>query len=151
MIGTTDRHKWYSLIPCRRKIGKAVARKSFKSVANHSWDNEDVHPYLKKRAYREIQKEFKAMCSSSSALSCSNVNSMKTFAWRKLEDELKTKGTAFLDVLMAVTKTRCPRKNRLTIILVCVCLLLKFRFSKLSVFQKMISSIACATRTSFCL
>ncbi len=80
VIGTADRHKWYSLTPRRRKIGKAVARKSFKSVANHSWDNEDVRPYLKKRACREIQKELKAMCSSSSVLSCSDVNSMKTFA-----------------------------------------------------------------------
>ncbi len=85
------------LTPSRKKIGKAVARKSFKSIARECFKLPQTHKYILQHLGVLLRKEIKYMCSQ-------KVNSIlqrpllhvhdSPFIWSSLMDELKTTCTS---------------------------------------------------------
>ncbi len=66
---------------------------------------------------------------------------LTTFAWDDVYEILQKTSPVILQILLAATQTRTPRKNRKAIIGVCVSILLNFRFNQLNLFQKIIGII----------
>ena len=122
---------------------KAAARRSYKSMADSTWTHTRVQPYVKKQFFSQLRKEIKHLCSFSvnSMMLQSGYKSFESFSWRKVEKELRCNSPLFYDVLMQMTKTRRPRSNHTIILCVCAAIILKFRYPKMSLIQKIISCV----------
>ena len=84
------------------------------------------------------------MCSranTNSILCNQSSDALNTFTWGKLHDELAERAPLLLTLLEMCTHTRKPRINRQAVIGLCAVILLKFRFSKMSLVQKIVSLI----------
>ena len=83
------------------------------------------------------------MCSehTSSVLSSQSVTDLWEFTWEKLLHELKVNAPILLSILRECTKTRRPRPNQNAVIGMCAVILLKHRFKKMSLVQRILSLI----------
>ncbi len=99
--------------------------------------------YMIKKMGIVMRHELKSMCSErvNSILSSQCSSHLHQFTWDKLLQELSVNAPVFLSTLLSLTQTRQPRMNRDAIIGMCSAILLKFRFSKMSTIQKLISLI----------
>ena len=99
--------------------------------------------HLLKRVGMLVHNELILLCSDStnSILRQQSVLQLKEFTWSKLSAELKNKAPTFLTILNECTHTRRPRSNQDAVIGMCAALLLKHRFSKMSLVQKIMSLI----------
>lgn len=96
-----------------------------------------------------IKKELKAVASDdNSLLKGQSIPSMKNFGWEKVLDELKLHAPIFLHIFQSITTTKSERPNQNAIIGMCASLLLKHRYSKMSMMQKIVSIILHAGRAS---
>ena len=120
-----------------------MARKSRQAVARECLKEPATRAYVVKQIGIVVRNELKAMCSdcTSSLLRSQNLTDLHGFSWDKLIAELSAKAPVFLDILRAATFTRRPRKNQNSIIGLCAAVLLKHRFAKMSLVQKLISLI----------
>ena len=133
----------YALTPSRKYIGKAIARGRRQTVAIECLKEKTTRVYLFKRIGIIIRNELKVMCSDStdSILSHQSVSELKDFTWSKLLSELEHYAPTFLMILRECTCTRQPRFNRDGVIGMCAALVLKLRFSKMSLVQKLMSLV----------
>ena len=99
--------------------------------------------YLLKRIGMALRNELRVMCSEStnSILSNQSVSELKDFKWNKLLSELEKYAPTFLMILCESTHTRQPRHDRNAVIGMCAALILKLRFSKICLVQKIMSLI----------
>ena len=99
--------------------------------------------YLYKRIGIIIPNELKVMCSDNtdSILSHQSVSELKDFTWSKLLSELENYAPIFLMILCECTRTRQPRYNRDAVIGMCAALVLKLRFLKMSLVEKIMSLV----------
>ena len=97
--------------------------------------------YVLKGIGREVRNELKAMCSdcTNSILRSQSLTDLYGFAWDTLIAELSANAPVFLEILRAITFTRRPRQSRNAVIGVCAAVLLKYRFAKMSLVQKILS------------
>lgn len=63
------------------------------------------------------------------------------FPWANITDEIITHCPTLFHLLLVLTKPKTPRKNHLSVICGIVCMLTKFGYSKMSLFQRLISSV----------
>ena len=135
------------LTPCRKGLGKAVARKSQQGIAVEAMRN----PLTRKRILylvgREVQKEIRKMAAESTH-SVVGINALKDFVWHTVIDELRNHAPVLLGILQAATKTRVPRANTNAVIDTCAVNILKQRNSKMSLLQKTISLLLYSGHTS---
>ena len=88
-----------------------------------------------------LHAELVAMCSranTNSILCNQSSDALNKFTWGKLHDELAERAPRLLRLLEMCTHTRKPRINRQAVIGMCAMILLKFRFAKMSLVQKMV-------------
>ena len=85
---------------------------------------------------------------TSSVLRNQKLEGMRKFTWNLLIDELKVQAPNFLHLLSSLTRTKSERDNQKAIIGFCASILLKHRYSKMSLVQKVISIILYAGHTS---
>ena len=132
--------KNYYLTPSRKRVGKAVARGSRKQVISECMKDSRMQMQL---IGRTLRSEMAALCSNHaySVLRDQTATALMEFTWGKLYDELTVQVPTLLALLESCTYTRKPRPNRTAIIGMCVALLLKFRFQKMCLVQKIISLI----------
>ena len=99
--------------------------------------------YMTKKMGIVMRHELKSMCSErvNSILSSQCSSHLHQFTWDKLLKELSLNAPVFLFTLISLTQTRQPCMNRDAIIGMCSAILLKFRLSKMSTVQKLISLI----------
>ena len=99
--------------------------------------------YKMKKMGIVMRTELQSMCSerANSILTSQSASDLLQFTWDKLLKELSLNAPTFLSILNALTQTRRPRANRDAIIGICSAILLKFRFSKMIIVQKLISII----------
>ena len=99
--------------------------------------------YMTKKMGIVMRHELKSMCSErvNSILSSQCSSHLHQFTWDKLPKELSLNAPVFLSTLISLTQTWQPRMNRDAIIGMCSAILLKFRLSKMSTVQKLISLI----------
>ena len=131
--------KRYTLTPSRKRIGKAVARGSKKNnIAQECFKDPVTTKYVINHLGNTLQREMKVMVSdnTSSVLRSQDIESMKNFSWDLVLQELHMHAPNFLHLLTSLTKTKTNRENQKAIIGVCASILLKYRYSKMSLVQK---------------
>ena len=133
----------YVLTPSRKHLGKAVARGTRVSVAKECLKDPVTKKYIMKRIGMLVRNELIFMCSdtTNSILRQQFSSAYKQFSWEKLLNELETNAPLFLSILQECTHTRRPRRNRNVVVCMCAALLLKFRFSKMCLVQKVLSLV----------
>ena len=87
---------------------------------------------------RQLRNELTSQCSeaANSTLRSQSADALRGFTWGKLHDELAARTPTLLTLLELCTYTRKPC---LVIIGMCTVLLLKFRFHKVCLVQKIVS------------
>lgn len=94
----------------------------------------------------------KVMCcdATTSVLRSTKKEDLSTFSWEILWKEISTHASTFGSVLTECTKTRANKANRQAVIGICAAILLKHRYSQMSLVQKIISIIlsnGCASKS----
>ena len=137
----------FTLTPSRKRIGKAVARSSKKAIAQECFKDPVTTKYVLDHLCGIIRREMKTMVADETNSILRNPG-MECFTWDLIIEELGANAPNFLHLLHAMTKTKSVRKNRKAIIGVCASILLKHHYSKMSLVQKIISTILYAGHTS---
>ena len=78
------------LIPRRKHLGKAVARRSKRAIAAESLNDPEMKKYVGKIIGEKVAKEVKTMARSTtqSVLKSQNIEHLKSFSWSTLLEEL---------------------------------------------------------------
>ena len=113
----------------------AIARECFKDPVTTK--------YIMDRLCNIIRKEMRVLSSddSNSAMKHQDMNAMKNFKYDSLLRELSEFTPNLLYILNSITRTKRKRQNQTAIICMCAAILTKHRYSKMSMFQKIISAI----------
>ena len=137
----------YHLTPSRKKVGKAVARGSKKQVIGECMKDSKMQMYTIQLIGRQLRNELTSLCSeaANSTLRSQSADALRGFTWGKLHDELAARAPTLLTLLKLCTYTRKPRHNRMAVIGMCTVLLLKFRFHKMCLVQKIVSLLLYAS------
>ncbi len=130
----------YILTPCRKRLGKAVARRSKSTVAAEVLKDPITKKYVLQRLGVNLRRELALMCSDK-VESILQSQDLKCFTWDKLLLEVSEHSPILYSILQSCTHTRRPRHNRNGIIGMCCAILLKFRYGKMSLVQRMVSLI----------
>lgn len=128
------------LTPTSRHVVKSYARGSKKAAVAKCFKCPTSREFLIKHIQGMLHQELRYLCSDrlNSVLRSSKV---EEFSWDILLDELKTHSPLYFAMIQGCTKTQTPRKNHDAVVGMCTAILLKHKFSKMSVVQKMISLI----------
>ena len=142
--------KTYLLTPKRKHIGKAVARKSKKTIASEALKDQQTKQYIIKLIGKELAKEVQVMCSDAvkSILQSRDPEHLKHFSWDVLLCELTEFAPILKDLLFSATKTQLPRANTNAIIGTCAAILMKHCNSRMNLVQKINSLVLYAAHTS---
>lgn len=130
----------YALTPSRKHVGKAIARRSRSALVVEALKDPVTRGYVVRRVGMMVRNELVLMCSDR-VQSMLRSQSLKEFTWSAFMRELSTNAPVLLTLLKSCTHTRIPRQNRDAVIGVCCAILLKFRYSKMSLFHKIVSVI----------
>jgi len=131
-------------MPTRRPLGKAIARGSRKKLITECMRGIATRKYLNASMSRILHKEIRKLCSTAAkcVLNPEHSNcSLQDFTWDRLLEDIAANAPMLLAFLQACTRTRKPRTNRKATIGMCITILLKFRFNKMCLVQKMIAVI----------
>ena len=144
------RPKNFKLTPNRKHLGKAVARRSKKTIAVQCLKDQDIRKYVLKLIEREVHNEVKALCSNDadSILQQSDPEVLKSFKWNTLMSEL-VKYTPILKGLLE--STGIPRRNRPNfdaVVCLCIALLARNRNQRMNLVAKILSLIMYAGHSS---
>ena len=131
----------YHLTPSRKTVGRAVARGSKKQVVSECMKDPKMKMYTIELMGRQLRNELISLCSNAtnSTLQNQSADALREFTWGKLHSELEARAPTLLSLLQMCTHTRKPRHNRIAVIGMCVALLLKLRFHKMCLIQKILS------------
>ena len=112
-------------------------------MARECFKEPTTRAHLLKHIGMVIRNELKTMCSdrTDSLLRAENAAQLKTFTWEKLLAELSKSAPIFLSLLHAATHTRRTKENQNAVIGICAAVILKYRFQKMNLVQKLISVI----------
>ena len=128
------------LTPSRKHVGRTVARRSRSALVAEVLRDPIAKQYLIKCIGMIIRKELVLMCSdkTNSILGSQLDCDLKEFTWDKLFEELSFNAPSLLSILRACTQTRRPRTNRSALIRMYFAILLKYRYLKINLIQKII-------------
>lgn len=131
------------LTPSRKHMGKAVARRSKNAIVRELLENPVTKSYVVKKIGVLVRKELVLMCSekTKSVLSSQSISDLKAFNWKALLAELSSSAPILLSILQSCTHTGKPRVNQDGVIGMCCAILLKFRYQKMCIVQKILSLI----------
>lgn len=129
--------------PSRKHIRKAIARGSRQSVAAECLKKPGTRRYLLKRIGVMVRNELVAMCSNgtNSILHQQGTSELKEFSWERFLAELEGNAPVFLSILHECTHTRRPQTNQDTVMGMCAAVLLKYRYAKMSLVQRILSLV----------
>lgn len=117
------------------------------AVADHCFKDDKIKEYAISKVASLVHDEIKKMCSHNVDSILQKTSALRSFQWIDLVNELEVHAPTLMTVLESATKTRCCRSNRTGVIGMCAALLLKFRYSRMSLVQKLISTILYAGHT----
>lgn len=129
------------LTPSRKPAAKAIARKSLKKLADDCLSDKQTQGYIILKIGRDIRTEMKKLSGSQSILCSQSADELRNFRYDIIHDELQQKAPYLLSFFMAATQTRTYRHNRIAVVCTCAMIILKYRFKRLSLFQKLISLV----------
>jgi len=142
-INYVDRVQNHLLTPSRKKLGKALARKSKKAMVAECIRNNAIRKYVIISMSRILKSEIHALCSNkaNSVLRTQSAAVLSQFTWDVVIREMQTYAPVLLSLMYACTETKTSRYNREATIGICVSVLLKYRFNKMCLVQKLIALI----------
>lgn len=112
-------------------------------VATECFRDPDTRKYLIAQIGTAVKSEVRAMCSdkANSDLRSQSQDDLKTFTWSRLLAELSVHAPILYSILRAATSVKRARPNTDAVIGTCVAIILKHRFSKMSLFQNILSLV----------
>ena len=133
----------HRLTPSRKKMGKAIARKSKATIVRECLKDPIMFNYVINNVSQILQSELRKMCSIevNSVLKQHLQRNFQDFTWNVLIKEAQVHAPVLLALMKACTKTKSPRPNKIGIIGFCIAILLKCRCDKMSLVQKILSII----------
>jgi L1 cell adhesion molecule like protein len=131
----------YFLTPSRKTAGKALARRSKRKLVNECFSDKKSCEYIFSHIKKLIRTEIKKLSNLNSILCSQCPNDMMKIDWDVFIKVLKINAPTFLSFLMAASQTKVQRSNRNSVICICAAILLKHRFKRLNIIQKIISLI----------
>ena len=131
------------LTPRRKHIGKAIAQGSRLSSATECLKEPSTKKYLLKNIGVLVRNELILMCSNrtDSILCKQSMTELCEFKWDSLLAKRRNNAPVFLSILSECMHTKSPRPNPDAVVGLCSALILKHRFSKMSLVQRLISLI----------
>ena len=137
IVSNASGQKTYVLTPRCKPVAKAIARKSSKKVADECLSDEKTKGYIISKIGRDVRTEIKNLSSSQSILCSQSLDYLKNFNYDIIiYDELNQKAQYLLSFLMAATQTKSLHSNHIAVICTCAMIILKFRYTRLNLFQK---------------
>ena len=126
--------------PNSQHIVKSYGRGSKEAAVRHTENCPVTRKYLIRKVYNLVNKELHNLCSDEvkSVLQTSDV---QEFTWDRLLNEIKAHAPMYFAIMQGCTHTVIPRNNRNAVIGICTAILLKHKFHKMSLVQKIISLI----------
>ena len=120
-----------------------MARRSKSALVAEVLRDPITRQYMIKHVGMIVRRELSLMCSekTGSILSSKDVCDLKEFTWDKLLTEIASNAPVFLSILEICTQTRRPRSNQSAVIGMCFVILLKYRYLKMTLVQKIVSMI----------
>lgn len=88
-----------------------------------------------------VRTEMKKLSTTDSVLCSQSTEDLKDFRFERIYDEIKNKAPFLHSIFLSATKTRTPRCNQVAIVCLCFSILLRYRFKRLNLFQKIVSLI----------
>ena len=139
----TQRSTRHTLTPTRKVIAKAIGRGNWKATALEILKDENGRKYCLQKIGIMIRNELHTLCSpvAKSILGSQSLSDLSDFTWERLIKELEMYAPVLLSILRDATVTRTDRPNRGTIIGMCAALLLKHRYFKMSLVQKIFALV----------
>ena len=124
-------------------MGKAIARKSKATIVRECIKDPTMFKYIINKISRILQSELRRMCAVevNSVLKQQLPKNFSEFTWDILIKEAEVYAPVLLAILNACTTTKTPRSNRLGTIGMCIAILLKYRYDKMCLVQKILSLI----------
>ena len=121
----------------------ARSKNTSKSMAVRVLKNEKSRTWLLKGMRRIVKYELKKLCSSkfNSLLRSNDKEHISHFPWDELLKEFSSQCPVLMSFLTAATDSQSTHQNRNYIVCMIVCILGKYRCSKMCLFQKMISAL----------
>lgn len=133
----------FILTPSRKHMGKALARGKRKSVAAECIKDPVAKKYIIKKIGVLLRKGMNVMCSddTNSMLRQQCISAEKDFSWESFLTELETNAPLLFTILHECTHTRRQRLNQDAAMGMCAAILLKHRFSRMSLVQRINSLV----------
>lgn len=124
-------------------MGKSIARGSKKALIDHCYNDPDTRSRMMKKVGRILREEIKTMCSvkTASILRSGNYEDLSNFKWESLMKELKVHAPVLTSVLYSCMKSKSQGGNRMAVIGICASVLFKYRCSRMSLVQKIVTLI----------
>uniref|UniRef100_A0A1X7TE76 ZAD domain-containing protein n=1 Tax=Amphimedon queenslandica TaxID=400682 RepID=A0A1X7TE76_AMPQE len=132
--------KTYVLTPERMRKGLALARRSNKVMADECLRSKPTRKHIDNDIVRLIKGDLKRLSKLNSYFIYKAPVQLKCFSWDKVYSELETVAPTFLSFFLAATHTKNPKSNRRAVIGICASIILKYRFGRLNIFQKILLS-----------
>ncbi len=136
MVRNSKSQQTYKLTPSRKAVGKAIARKSMKKVADQCLSNHRSREYALQNIRKTVLKEMRDIATSDSIFGNKSVGELKEFQWEKILQEILKLAPTFGSILISATKTRKPRSNQFAVISLCFGIILKYRCQRLNFVQR---------------
>ena len=109
-------------------------------VADHCFKDQCIKKHTIQKISIAINRELKTMCSKQ-VNSILQQSSVENFHWTNLIIELEEHAPIFSAILKACTRTKHERPNRLGVMGICAAIVLKYRYRRMSLVQKIISTV----------
>ena len=133
----------FTLTPSRKRLGKALARGSRRVVAIECLKDPTTRRHILKKIGILVRNEMIAMCTDArgSILRSQSSSAFKEFSWDTLLCEAAETAPLLLNILQECVRSRRSRPNQSAVIGMCFAILLKHRFSKMSLVQRILTLI----------
>ena len=124
-------------------MGKAVARRSKSAIVAEVFEDPISREFMLRKFGVLLRRELTLMCSekTKSILNSQCMLDLQEFSWKKFLSKMASNAPLLLSILQSCTYTRKRRLNQNAAIGMCSAILLKLRYSKMSMVQRIVSFI----------
>lgn len=134
-------NKWYRLTTSRVRLGKSIARSSYKATAQECFNSEGIRRQILVRLGQLFRQEMKmCSCAVNSVLLRSISVEGEDDVWRSLLSELNAHAPVLSSLLLEFVRP-AKGKNRSHVMCVITAILLNCRWSRMSGIHQIISLI----------
>lgn len=126
--------------PNSRRLVKKFGRGCKQAAVRECFKDPITRMYLIRRVQTIVHKELRSLCSNkvNSVLRRADI---RKFSWDLLLDEVKLHAPLFFAIIQSCVRTTTPRENNKSVIGICIAVLLKHKFHKMCLVQKLISIV----------